>query len=123
AIAGVPVKRQTWELTAEHFVKTQNGDGGWGYHNGHTSTGSMTCSGVGCLVICEQMLADGKDDLNPDGSPKCCTGPAETSVALRRGVQWLERHFSVGNNPGGGTQWVMYYLYGVERAGRLSSRR
>ena len=41
----------------------------------------------------------------------------------RRGVQWLSRYFAVGVNPGHGATWVLYYLYGVERAGRLSGQR
>ena len=122
AMAGVKVDRRTWQLTAEHFISSQNDDGGWGYHIGEPSTGSMTCSGIGSLVICEQMLGPG-NDVNPDGTPKCCNRAARTSLALRRGVQWLERHFAVGVNPGRRTTWVLYYLYGVERAGRLSGQR
>ena len=32
ALAGVRIKRKTWELASEHFIDTQNDDGGWGYH-------------------------------------------------------------------------------------------
>jgi len=124
AAAGIKVRRRTWELAAEHFVQNQNGDGGWGYHNGDgASTGSMTCAGIGSLVICEQMLSSSADDTNPDGTPKCCNPAPRTNLALRRGVAWLERHFAVGVNPGHGGSWVLYYLYGVERAGRLSGQR
>ena len=56
AVAGVTISRRTWELAAAHFIDTQNPDGGWGYHVGQPSTGSMTCSGIGSLVICDQML-------------------------------------------------------------------
>ena len=124
AIAGVRIRRRTWELTSEHFIETQNEDGGWGYHvSDPNSTGSMTCSGIGCLVICDQMLGSSGDDLNADGTPKCCNQAPRSNRALRRGVQWLSRYFAVGVNPGHGTTWVLYYLYGVERAGRLSGQR
>jgi hypothetical protein len=124
AVAGVRVKRRTWELASEHFIDTQNDDGGWGYHaNELNSTGSMTCSGIGSLVICDQMLGSSGDDLTADGAPKCCNPAPRANRALRRGVQWLSRYFAIGVNPGHGTTWVLYYLYGVERAGRLSGQR
>lgn len=124
AIAGIHIKRRTWELTSEHFIDSQNEDGGWGYHaEDPNSTGSMTCSGIGCLVICDQMLGSSGNDLNADGTPKCCNQAPRSNRALRRGVQWLSRYFAVGINPGHGATWVLYYLYGVERAGRLSGQR
>ncbi|HEX4072474.1 MAG TPA: hypothetical protein VHX68_14935, partial [Planctomycetaceae bacterium] len=124
ALAGVKIRRRTWELASQHFIETQNDDGGWGYHaTDGNSTGSMTCSGIGCLVICDQMLGSSGDDLNADGTPKCCNRTPPSNRALRKGVQWLSRYFAVGVNPGHGTTWVLYYLYGVERAGRLSGQR
>ena len=124
AVAKVDIKRRTWELAEAHYIDTQNRDGGWGYHIAQPSTGSMTCSGIGSLQICEQMLEAGEEDLNPDGTPKCCNRTPHSNRALRRGVEWLGRHFAVGVNPGEqGGMWPLYYLYGVERAGRLSARR
>jgi hypothetical protein len=124
AVAGVHIDRKIWERTLEHFIKTQNADGGWGYQNNLHSTGSMTCAGIGSLVICEEMLGSTDNDINPDGTPKCCNGAQQTSDALRRAHQWMERFFAVGVNPGEqGGRWVLYYLYGVERAGRLSGQR
>jgi hypothetical protein len=63
------------------------------------------------------------DDTNPDGSPKCCNKSPRTTAAMRRAVEWFERYFAVSVNPGHGGSWVLYYLYGVERAGRLSGQR
>ncbi len=124
AIAGIKISRKTWERTLEHFLRTQNEDGGWGYQINLHSTGSMTCAGIGSIVICEQMLGSGGDDTNADGSPKCCDRSDRTTDALRRAQQWLSRYFAVGVNPGEqGGRWVLYYLYGIERAGRLSGQR
>jgi prenyltransferase beta subunit len=124
AVAGIKISRQTWERTLEHFIKTQNDDGGWGYQINLHSTGSMTCAGIGSLVICEQMLGTLENDTNADGSPKCCSRNPRTNEALRRALQWLARYFAVGSNPGEqGGRWALYYLYGVERAGRLSGQR
>ena len=124
AVAGIRVSRKTWILTLEHFLKTQNEDGGWGYQNNLHSTGSMTCAGIGSLVICEQMLGSIDEDTNPDGTPHCCSHNQLTSAALRRALRWMSQYFAVGVNPGEqGGRWVLYYLYGVERAGRLSGQR
>ncbi|HEV8000770.1 MAG TPA: prenyltransferase/squalene oxidase repeat-containing protein, partial [Planctomycetaceae bacterium] len=124
AVSGIKVSRKTWERTLEHFINTQNDDGGWGYQNNLHSTGSMTCAGIGSLVICEQMLGSMDNDTNPDGSPKCCSRNDRVGPALQRALQWLSRYFAVGINPGEqGGRWVRYYLYGVERAGRLSGQR
>ncbi|HEX4070846.1 MAG TPA: DUF4159 domain-containing protein [Planctomycetaceae bacterium] len=124
AVSGVSINGKTWELAAAHYIDTQNPDGGWGYHVGQPSTGSMTCSGIGSLVICDQILSAGEDDRNADGTPKCCSRTPHSNQALRRGLEWLGRHFAVGVNPGEqGGMWPLYYLYGVERAGRLSARR
>jgi Domain of unknown function (DUF4159) len=123
ATAGFKVRPKTWLLTLKHFAQTQNGDGGWGYHIYDPSTGSMTCSGMGCLVICDEMLGSTGDDTNADGSPKCCNKAPRTTAAMRRAVEWFERYFAARVNPGHAGAWVLYYLYGVERAGRLSGQR
>ncbi|HID22890.1 MAG TPA: DUF4159 domain-containing protein, partial [Planctomycetaceae bacterium] len=122
ALAGVPVNRAVWERIRQHFLDCQNADGGWGYSRSHnqTPTGSMTVAGIASLVIADMMLAD-DSDVGPDGKPNCCA-PEAPNEALERGIAWLERHFAVGHNPNGNA-WGLYYLYGLERAGRLSGRR
>jgi len=110
-IPGVRVKGRTWELASEHFVDHQNRDGGWGYYDGNSSTGSMTTTAIASLLTCSTMLRD--------------QGPAsaERERAVQRGIDWLDKNFAVGVNPGNGATYVLYYLYGVERVGRLSGRR
>jgi hypothetical protein len=120
--AGIPVNRKVWELTREYWTSQQSADGGWSYaQSGNASgSGSMTVAGIATMVITESMLHSEKDE-NADGTPNCCgDGPRDKS--LDRAITWMEQHFSVGHNPGGGG-WLLYYLYGLERAGRLSGRR
>ncbi len=121
--ANVPVDRAVWELIRKYWTDQQSGDGGWNYHGrlNANSTGSMTVAGITTQVIVEQMLRDEPDE-NPDGSPNCC-GKPEENESLDRGLKWLERSFAVGHNPGGGGGGALYYLYGLERAGRLSGKR
>jgi hypothetical protein len=123
ALAGIDVPREIWEKTLDHFVKTQNGDGGWGYHAESISTGSMTCAGIASLVICDEMLGPSSDETDPDGTPRCCKRSSRATAALRKARAWLDENFRVNVNPYNGRTWVLYYLYGLERAGRLSGQR
>jgi hypothetical protein len=121
AVADIPVHRDTWERAKAHWLKTQNDDGGWSYiDRGSNSTGSMTAAGISSLVIIEDMMSD-KKYLNDDGTLRCCGDP-EVNQPLERGIQWMDRNFSAGSNPRE-ARWVLYYLYGIERAGRLSGKR
>ncbi len=116
---GVPVNRAVWQRAREYWVKLQNGDGGWGYGPG-TSTGSMTVAGIASLSIAQQMLIS-DEWVTPDGKAPCC-GEVESDKPIERGLRWMGDHFQVGHNPGHKT-WHLYYLYGLERAGRLSGQR
>ena len=52
------------------------------------------------------------------------TAAREDSTSnLQAGINWLADHFQVGQNFGAGQQWKYYYLYGLERAGRLAGVR
>lgn len=121
---GAVVSPETWKRARSYWERAQNGDGGWSYNNtGNQSAsyGSMTVAGVSSLVICEQMLRT-DDGVAPDGTPPCCRG-TEPNEPLARALSWLGRNFRVGHNPGGANGWLLYYVYGVERAGRLSGLR
>ena len=120
AYAGIPVNRETWQRIRKHFEDFQEADGGWAYRAGQGSTGSMTVAGIASLEIVATFLNDEKE-TNPDGSPICCQPPRQDD-SLERAFRWMGRHFSVNANPLA-SNWLLYYLYGLERAGRLSGRR
>lgn len=125
ADANVQVSRGTWERIRQFWTSAQNADGGWSYSfargdAGGASTGSMTVAGVSSLAIAERMLQN-DDGVTPDGTAPCCR-PAEPNRELERGIAWLGRNYAAGHNPGA-NMWTLYYVYGVERAGRLSGRR
>lgn len=122
--AGAIVSPETWKRAREYWERAQNGDGGWSYDAGANkgpSYGSMTVAGISSLVICEQMLRNDAG-VAPDGTPPCCQG-TDPNEPLARGIRWLSQSFAAGHNPGGRNGWLMYYIYGVERAGRLSGQR
>lgn len=123
AFAGIPTSRKGWELTRQHWTKAQSPDGGWGYTAAvGGSSGTMSVAGIASLVMADSMLPD-DSDVGADGLPNCCQEEARNE-ALEKGLNWLRSHFAVGHNVGdtqiGG---VLYYLYGLERAGRLSGLR
>ncbi len=118
------VDRKTWQAALDHWQMTQNGDGGWGYRGAagdSPSTGSMTCAGISSVTICKHFLRD-EQALNPDGTPICCQEP-ENDQALERAFAWMDRNFTTNYNPMSPNEWWLYYLYGLERAGRLSGQR
>lgn len=118
--AGVRIQRRTWQLTADHVVKHQNDDGGWGYHDGDPSTGSMTCSVIASLLNCSQILTS----LDANGTEKLANEKAaERERAVKRGIDWLGQHFTVHQNPGGGNSFFLFYLFEAARAGHLSGQQ
>ena len=129
ANAGAVVSRDTWEQAQRHWIAAQNPDGGWGYSGlrQRDSTGSMTVAGIAVMVMTSAMLQK-DDDLDASKNPDCCGSREkdEAEIALERGLRWMKNHFAVGVNPSGGGRgegWLFYYLYGLERAGRLSGLR
>ncbi len=121
---GIPVGLETWRRARDHWLTCQNGDGGWSYSGKgvpRASTGSMTAAGIATTVITQVMLRAEETELNADGTP-VCFGEPRSDKPLEDACKWLGDNFAVTNNPGDG-RWLLYYLCGLERAGRFSGRR
>ncbi|MEX0713292.1 MAG: prenyltransferase/squalene oxidase repeat-containing protein, partial [Pirellulales bacterium] len=120
---GVPVNNQTWQMALDYWQRTQNDDGSWGYKPGNSGTGSMTCAGIAALIITADKLNEG-DARVEQGRVVCCR-QQEDNTAVDPPHAWMARAFTVHSNPGmqGVQQWLLYYLYGVERVGRLTNQR
>ena len=123
---GVPVDADVWRRSQGHWLRVQSPNrgaprgAGWSYDEGQGSYGSMTVAGVASLTITSMFVAP-KRPL--DELPCCGADPqAEVQDAVAAGERWLGTQFSVKQNPGKGS-WLLYYLYGLERAGRLTGRR
>ncbi|RMG03702.1 MAG: hypothetical protein D6741_02025, partial [Planctomycetota bacterium] len=119
---GVPVSPETWRLAAGYWERMQNPDGSWGYRAGHPGTGSMTCAGLASLIIARKMVLPPTARVEGN-SIDCCRPAADEDDAVRRGLAWLASRYSVSVNPGVGEEWLLYYLYALERVGRLSALR
>ncbi len=120
--AGVPVKPEVWQLAASHWMKSQKGDGGWAYNaDFKDSTATMTCAGVSSLIVSERGRYQGQEYLQGEEIKSC--GRWTVNRNVERGIDWLANHFRVDENVSQGQQWKYYYLYGLERAARLSGVR
>ncbi len=120
--AGVLVKPEVFALSRAYFELTQQRDGSWGYTaRSSPGTGSMTCAGISSLVITGSRRFQSLEHL--DGATIRDCGKSGLNVNLERAMSWLATHFFVDQNVNQGQQWKHYYLYGLERAGRLTGVR
>ena len=120
--AGIPVRPEVWALSRAYFEYFQNRDGGWGYTpQQKQSTASMTCAGISSLIICGSRRFQSLEYLQGETIRDC--GEGAFDPFLNRGIDWLANHFDVRQNLGHGQQYKLYYLYGLERAGRLAGVR
>ncbi|MEO6811728.1 MAG: DUF4159 domain-containing protein [Isosphaeraceae bacterium] len=121
--AGVPISREIWMSARDYWERSQSNSGGWAYtlNQRASPSASMTCAGISSLVISGLSLVQGQEELIGETIHHC--GRVGVDPSLQRGIDWLAANFRVDTNVGGGAQWKYYYLYGLERAGRLSGQR
>ena len=110
---GLAVPEATLTNAYNHYTRTQNGDGGWGYRPGDISYGSMTAAAVASLDITGSRLYVESD--------KC--GQYRTDPRMAAGFMWLVRNFTVRENPRKEPAWHLYYLYAMERVGVFTGER
>jgi hypothetical protein len=122
--AGVTVRPEVWNLARAYWESAQRPDGGWGYYHregDQTSTSSMTAAGISSLVITGQRRFEGAEEIRGSTIHNC--GKGGVNINLQRGIGWMASRFQVGQNFPQGQGWRLYFLYGVERAGRLGGVR
>lgn len=116
ADAGIEIPPATWESALRYFLQTQSQDGGWGYYfagmKDRHSYASMTCAGVCGVAICKYGL----------GVPE----PLRDK-AIQAGLGWLGQNFRPEENAfakkshvADPQRWLYYYLYSIERVGRIT---
>jgi hypothetical protein len=119
---GVKVNDVTWQSAQSYWRKGQNNDGSWGYTlKGGGGSGSMTCAGITSMVIAIDKL--GTPDAKVNGDTIQCCGGGSGDDSIDRALSWLGRYYSVTQNPGQANAYWLYYLYGLERVGRLTAQR
>nr|WP_315857284.1 DUF4159 domain-containing protein [Rhodopirellula sp. JC737] len=115
---GVEVEPNVFRLAQAYWRNLQFAQGGWPYRS-NQATGSMTCAGIGSLMIAQDALGL----LDPEQKTLQCCGDEFSEPAIERGFDYLGRIFTVATNPGSTLSSDFYYLYAIERVGRLSGRR
>ncbi len=115
---------ETWRTifgrAREYWNTLQNKDGGFPYDSAGPGRGSMTCAGIASLVIVGSQL-DSLQDPTLD-SVQCCGNDLAGDDRIEQALKWLGDNFLVTSNPGHQAQHL-YYLYALERVGRLTGRR
>jgi len=121
---GAEVDPEVWERASRYWLTGQHSSGGWGYVAGDPPSGSMTCAGISSVIIIDENRRRTAPASIRDLD--CCGGSSE-GEALERALAYWGTRFSARRNPTApndiGDSYLYYYLYGVERAGRLSARR
>ncbi|MDR2346800.1 MAG: DUF4159 domain-containing protein [Planctomycetaceae bacterium] len=130
---GVKVNDDTWRRAYRYWSDTQNtgfpSTGSWGYvpsDSGKGCTdhrGSMTCAGLASLIITSGVLEKGAATV--EGEKIICFRQHNKSAAekLKLGFKWIADHFTVSKNPGVEGTYLYYYLYALERVGRMTNQR
>ncbi len=116
--AGFEVQQRTWQAALGYWHRGQSANGSWRYP-GRSDSGSMTCAGVASLIITLGSQGDGGATVEDS---VCQCGEGGDDERIEKGLRWLGDHFSVTSNPGD-DNFHFYYLYGLERVGRLTAQR
>ena len=119
---GIKVPKEVFQRSLKYWKIRQGRKGGWGYGAGSSNSGSMTCAGIASVIIARGRLSDGSSQVVGDNI-QCCGGADTKEDPVAKGIEWLANSFSVDANPGGTLGTYYYYLYALERVGRLSGRR
>jgi len=97
---GVEIQSDTWAKAAVWLINMQQPDGGWNYYSSGSgpfaedSYGSMTATAVMALKA---------------------AGISPKHESIKRGIEWLDKYYSVTRNPGS-FYWHYYYLVALQRA-------
>lgn len=120
---GVKCTPETWNRTKKYWENMQGNDGSWGYLGPSGASGSRTCAGIASLLIASGMSEQGAAAVEQDNI-YCCLDPDSVSATrIQKGLNWLGREFSPATNPRMRGQYYYYYMYGVERVGRMTGLR
>ncbi len=111
------VPPEFWRKTIEHWKRTKNDDGGWGYRwegkEKDKSTAAMCAAGVASMFVCFDALR-AQDFLR-------CNINYETDKdygVIRDGLGWFDKNFAdTMRGRQLGHSDMFYYLYNVERVG------
>ena len=114
---GIEIEQRVWEQAQRFWKDCFVTGGGFGYSPDRNATASMTCAGISSWIIIEENLADFRDLVKGDRA--LCCDVTDRLGEVEKSIEVLGRRF--GTQARSGAQF--YYLYALERAGRLSGQR
>jgi Mg-chelatase subunit ChlD len=103
ARTGIKLPEELWQRCLKVSLARQADDGGFGYSGPYSPYGSMSCAGICAVAMTRHWLGE----EHP-----------EEDVAVERGLAWMDKNFAVEKHPGE-NDWHYYYLYSLERVGRI----
>ncbi|WP_417739053.1 DUF4159 domain-containing protein [Rosistilla oblonga] len=121
---GVAVSKEVFEIAEDYWLRRQQRQGGWTYSStakGAPASGSMTCAGIASLVITRGRTGKSQARIEK-GMIQCCGADIDERDPIQAGLDWLGKNFLVSANPGVRVHGL-YYLYALERVGRLTGHR
>jgi hypothetical protein len=117
-VAGAKVPQEDWESILDFYKRTQKADGSWDYKPGTIiNPSTMTTAGLCGLLIASTDMRSSRTECVP---AKC--GNYEEDRHITKALDFLGRTMLTDRRIGNQSH-AYYYLYGLERAGRLSGRR
>ncbi len=129
ALVGIEIDPEVWLRSRDYWnISRDRQTGGYRYSASRTvaePTGSMTCAGISSVVIIDENLP--QTVRLERGRVQCC-GDDDRLEEIEAATEWLAARFQVRRNPSqaGGSPFqsdYLYYLYGMERAARLTGQR
>lgn len=125
SLLGIQVEQRVWRQAQWYWDSVRHRRGGYGYTEANSvMTGSMTCAGISSLIIIDENLP--KRVPFENGRIVCC-GDTDRIEEVELASEFLASRFTVARNPANGitsfAQSNYYFLYGLERAARLSGQR
>jgi hypothetical protein len=118
-VAGFAIDPEVWRSIRKYYIDQQK-DGGWGYQKAMTPSLTMTTAGLCGLIIAGMDLNKGREVFK-EGRWEGC-GSYEENRAVTMALEWLGERLPTADRLDG-QPYVYYYLYGLERAGRLTGLR
>ena len=120
---GAVIDDRVWLATKEYWENCRANGGGYSYNlGGRNKRRSMSAAGMASTIIIDENLPD-LGDMFQGARIKCCSAdPGEEHE--QETADHIGKEFNLGRNVAGqGHQWKYYFMYALERAGRLSGRR
>jgi hypothetical protein len=122
-VAGARIPPEVWEEIREYYTRQAGGTYlNWGYHTNDPPTPTMTASALCGMVIAGMDLNAGRETLLPNGTATNC-GDYEENRHLAAALERVGQQMPRGAGDVARMPRTFYWLYCIERAGRLSGRR